>query len=671
MISPMALESLLEGVQNQDINNSAITTKEEGRQQNQNNNFNGKIKENEQIINRKRKLSLNSSTNFVDFNENKNSNLVNSPNISFQQTILDLAQCEALKNKNNEEKDFNGKLEIGEEEEGGGNNGDNNNSNSNDLDRRSHLLEIFEAQKALQRMLSQFVGHQRMFPPSTSPSSLPFQQQLADQLSPFLLALNNTNQQQQQLETINNNNNNNIQSTSSTSTELLFSDSSFQNNPFFFPPWQQQKNFFQFSSEKLNKEEIINNSEIFNIDGPEDLTTTKDERESSTTTISELINNGQQQQQQNWSYEDQFKQLYDLSEDTSRKEWLNDWLQFMHKIGKPVTRIPIMAKQVLDLYELYRLVVQHGGLVEVINKKLWREITKGLNLPPSITSAAFTLRTQYSKYLFDYECHRHNFSNIADLQAAVDGNKREGRKNPLPGTSTTTNSSSTPPSIQKQEQNLHQQSPNSSQMFIIPPPSTNNCVTTAQIMVAAAAAAATFGTFPSQSSFADLFGNLNNNLNSQQNILGSEDDGDNGDNLNINNEQQTFQQQLNNVLNAVSTKHVFNKFGLDFIKENDGEQQQQYLNLTPTIFNLPSFYSSNNDLNKNDQEFNSSFSSSTPHQHILTDQPELIKNKEKSEPSIIKTTNNFKKQKRSQSVNTTINYLNKEEKINKSKRKFV
>jgi hypothetical protein len=59
-----------------------------------------------------------------------------------------------------------------------------------------------------------------------------------------------------------------------------------------------------------------------------------------------------------------------------------------------VTRIPIMAKQVLDLYELYRLVVSHGGLVEIIKKKLWREITKGLNLPSSITSAAFTLRTQ-------------------------------------------------------------------------------------------------------------------------------------------------------------------------------------------------------------------------------------------------------------------------------------
>ena len=53
-----------------------------------------------------------------------------------------------------------------------------------------------------------------------------------------------------------------------------------------------------------------------------------------------------------------------------------------------------MAKQVLDMYELYNLVVARGGLVEVINKKLWQEIIKGLKLPSSITSAAFTLRTQ-------------------------------------------------------------------------------------------------------------------------------------------------------------------------------------------------------------------------------------------------------------------------------------
>lgn len=63
-------------------------------------------------------------------------------------------------------------------------------------------------------------------------------------------------------------------------------------------------------------------------------------------------------------------------------------------LGTPINRLPIMAKQVLDLYELYNLVIARGGLVDVINKKLWQEIIKGLHLPSSITSAAFTLRTQ-------------------------------------------------------------------------------------------------------------------------------------------------------------------------------------------------------------------------------------------------------------------------------------
>ncbi|XP_077516206.1 AT-rich interactive domain-containing protein 3C-like isoform X4 [Amblyomma americanum] len=123
-----------------------------------------------------------------------------------------------------------------------------------------------------------------------------------------------------------------------------------------------------------------------------------------------------------------FKVLYELSEDPKRKEFLDDLFSFMQKRGTPVNRIPIMAKQVLDLYELYRLVVSRGGLVEVINKKIWREITKGLNLPSSITSAAFTLRTQYMKYLYPYECEKEKLSQPDELQAAIDGNRREGRR---------------------------------------------------------------------------------------------------------------------------------------------------------------------------------------------------------------------------------------------------
>ena len=100
----------------------------------------------------------------------------------------------------------------------------------------------------------------------------------------------------------------------------------------------------------------------------------------------------------------------------------------MQKRGTPINRLPIMAKQVLDLYELYNLVVARGGLVEVINKKQWQEIIKGLGLPSSITSAAFTLRTQYTKYLYPLEIQQHGFSSNGDLQNAIDGNKREGRR---------------------------------------------------------------------------------------------------------------------------------------------------------------------------------------------------------------------------------------------------
>ncbi|XP_021163156.2 AT-rich interactive domain-containing protein 3B isoform X1 [Fundulus heteroclitus] len=123
-----------------------------------------------------------------------------------------------------------------------------------------------------------------------------------------------------------------------------------------------------------------------------------------------------------------FAKLYELDNDPQRKDFLDELFVFMQKRGTPVNRIPIMAKQVLDLYKLYKLVTEKGGLVEVINKKIWREITKGLSLPTSITSAAFTLRTQYMKYLYPFECEKKRLSSPGELQAAIDGNRRESRR---------------------------------------------------------------------------------------------------------------------------------------------------------------------------------------------------------------------------------------------------
>ncbi|CAH1124027.1 unnamed protein product [Ceutorhynchus assimilis] len=140
---------------------------------------------------------------------------------------------------------------------------------------------------------------------------------------------------------------------------------------------------------------------------------------------------GSASSQHTWSFEEQFKQvrqLYEINDDPKRKEFLDDLFSFMQKRGTPINRLPIMAKSVLDLYELYNLVIARGGLVDVINKKLWQEIIKGLHLPSSITSAAFTLRTQYMKYLYPYECEKRHLSTPAELQAAIDGNRREGRR---------------------------------------------------------------------------------------------------------------------------------------------------------------------------------------------------------------------------------------------------
>lgn len=129
-----------------------------------------------------------------------------------------------------------------------------------------------------------------------------------------------------------------------------------------------------------------------------------------------------------WTFEEQFKQLYELGSEPERKEFLDDLFTFMQKRGTPVNRVPIMAKQTLDLFKLFMLVVDKGGLVEVINKKIWREIIKGLSLPASVTSAAFTLRTQYMKYLYPYECSKKKLSTPVELQAAIDGNRRDSRR---------------------------------------------------------------------------------------------------------------------------------------------------------------------------------------------------------------------------------------------------
>ncbi|VDP53546.1 unnamed protein product [Soboliphyme baturini] len=40
-----------------------------------------------------------------------------------------------------------------------------------------------------------------------------------------------------------------------------------------------------------------------------------------------------------------------------------------------------------------------------------------------------TLKFRYMKYLYPYECEKKKLSSPSELQAAIDGNRREGRRN--------------------------------------------------------------------------------------------------------------------------------------------------------------------------------------------------------------------------------------------------
>lgn len=189
---------------------------------------------------------------------------------------------------------------------------------------------------------------------------------------------------------------------------------------------QQQQHSSQQSLSQTSSQSMANGFSFTSPTAP----STKDVNPASNSSTSSETSNSSQQNN-GWSFEEQYKQvrqLYEINDDPKRKEFLDDLFSFMQKRGSPINRLPIMAKSVLDLYELYNLVIARGGLVDVINKKLWQEIIKGLHLPSSITSAAFTLRTQYMKYLYPYECEKKNLSSPAELQAAIDGNRREGRR---------------------------------------------------------------------------------------------------------------------------------------------------------------------------------------------------------------------------------------------------
>ena len=66
----------------------------------------------------------------------------------------------------------------------------------------------------------------------------------------------------------------------------------------------------------------------------------------------------------------------------------------------------------MNLFKLYKTVCKKGGGQSVSHNKLWKEIVDEFGLPSTCTSASFTLKNHYQKYLLGCEMKPENSEQI-------------------------------------------------------------------------------------------------------------------------------------------------------------------------------------------------------------------------------------------------------------------
>lgn len=85
-----------------------------------------------------------------------------------------------------------------------------------------------------------------------------------------------------------------------------------------------------------------------------------------------------------------------------KRDFLDDHQRFMNEINTDF-RVRTIGGAPLDLYGLYKAVLERGGLQTVISTRAFKMVGRALQLPRSCTSAAFILRVEYEKLLYMYE----------------------------------------------------------------------------------------------------------------------------------------------------------------------------------------------------------------------------------------------------------------------------
>uniref|UniRef100_A0A0K0CYZ8 ARID domain-containing protein n=1 Tax=Angiostrongylus cantonensis TaxID=6313 RepID=A0A0K0CYZ8_ANGCA len=127
-----------------------------------------------------------------------------------------------------------------------------------------------------------------------------------------------------------------------------------------------------------------------------------------------------------------------------RRLFFERLVQFCEQHGEPITMIPQVSKQNVDLHRLYIGVRNRGGFEQVTKDKAWKAICSEANPEISQSSAAgYQLRKHYEKHLLLLECVETG-RRPEDAVAFADGLKRQRRKEPATSAVGTPSSALTP-----------------------------------------------------------------------------------------------------------------------------------------------------------------------------------------------------------------------------------
>ena len=108
-------------------------------------------------------------------------------------------------------------------------------------------------------------------------------------------------------------------------------------------------------------------------------------------------------------------------EESKSKKFREELTKYYNLQGKESFKYPIVSGKNLDLYKLYNEVIKRGGYQAVFDNKQWKDVVCTLDLPSSCTSASFTVKRHYKKYLLSYE----QTFNKTSLEAKLSDNKLE------------------------------------------------------------------------------------------------------------------------------------------------------------------------------------------------------------------------------------------------------